>query len=97
MERRKTVRIGETLTFFWKENPELYHKMLEARILRLWGELFGPTIAQYTTQVYIKNRTLHVSMSSSVVRNEMASMRKRIVQTLNQHAGSDVIDDVMIR
>ena len=97
MERRKTVRISDALHLFWRENPALYHKMLEARVQRLWGELFGPTIAQYTTNVYVKNRTLHVSMSSSVVRNEMASMRKRIVKTLNHHAGSDVIDDVMIR
>jgi hypothetical protein len=97
MERRKTERISDTLHLFWRENPELYHKMLEARVQRLWGELFGPTIKQYTTNLYVKNRTLHVSMSSSVARNEMASMRKRIVKTLNQHAGSDVIDDVMIR
>ena len=97
MERRKTVRIGETLQLFWRENPELYHQMLEARVQRLWGELFDPNITQYTTKVYVKNRTLHVFMSSSVARNEMASMRKRIVKTLNQHAGSDVIDDVMIR
>ncbi|MDR2914793.1 MAG: DUF721 domain-containing protein [Tannerella sp.] len=97
MIRRKTVRLGETLHFFWRENPELYHKMLEARVQRLWGELFGPSIARYTTNVYVKNRILYVSMTSSVVRSEMLSMRKRLVITLNEHAGSDVIDDVMIR
>ena len=97
MERRKTMRLADTLHLFWRNNPELYHKMLEARVQRLWGELFGPTIAQYTTNVYVKNRTLYVSMSSSVARNEMASIRKRLVATLNEHAGSSVIDDVMIR
>jgi len=97
MERRKTVRLGDTLHLFWRENPELYHKMLEARIQRLWSELFGPIIAQYTRNVYVKNRTLYVSMSSSVARNEMISMRKRLVATLNKHAGANVIDEVMIR
>jgi hypothetical protein len=97
MIRRKTVRLSETLRLFWKDNPELYHKMLEARVQRLWGELFGPSIAQYTTNIYVKNRILYVSMTSSVVRSELTAMRKRIVITLNKHAGSDVIDDVMIR
>ena len=97
MERRKTVRIGETLQLFWRENPELYHQMLEARVQRLWGELFDPNLTQYTTKVYVKNRTLYVSMSSSVARNELAAIRKHIVRKLNHHAGSDVIDDVMIR
>jgi predicted nucleic acid-binding Zn ribbon protein len=85
------------MRLFWKDHPELYHKMLEARIQRLWGELFGPSIASYTTNVYVKNRVLYVSMTSSVVRSEMLSMRKRLVVALNEHAGSDVIDDVMIR
>ena len=97
MIRRKTVRLRETLRFFWQENPELYHKMLEARVQRLWGELFGPSIAKYTTNIYVKNRVLYVFMSSSVVRSEMLAMRKRLVVTLNEHAGSNVIDDVMIR
>jgi predicted nucleic acid-binding Zn ribbon protein len=97
MIRRKTVRLSETLRLFWRDNPELYHKMLEARVLRLWGELLGPSIARYTTNAYVKNRVLYVSMASSVVRNELISMRKRLVIMLNEHAGSDVIDDVMIR
>ena len=94
MERRQTEKIGNVMQTFWKDNPELYHKMMEARVVRLWGELFGPSIAQYTTNVYVKNRTLHVSMSSSVARNEMAYMRKRLVKTLNKNAGGDVIDEV---
>lgn len=82
---------------FWNENPEIFHKMMEARVMRLWGELFGPSIAQYTTSLYVRNRTLYVSMSSSVVRNELISMRKRLVTTLNKHAGADVINNVVIR
>ena len=97
MIRRKSMRLGETLRLFWADNPELYHKMLEARIQRLWGELFGVTVAQSTSNVYVKNRVLYVFMTSSVVRSEMLSMRKRLVKALNEHAGSDVIDDVMIR
>jgi len=95
MERRQTEKIGKVMQAFWKDNPELYHRMMEARVVRLWGELFGPAIAQYTTNVYVKNRTLYISMSSSVARNEMASMRKRLVKALNKHAGGDVIDEVV--
>ena len=96
MERRQTEHIGKVMQAFWRENPELYHHMMEARVVRLWGELFGPNIARYTTNVYVKNRTLNVTMSSSVARNEMASMRKRLVKALNKNAGADVIDEVII-
>lgn len=97
MQRRKTERLGSALRSFWANNPELYHKMLEARVQRLWGELFGPIVTKATSSVYVKNRVLYVFMTSSVVRSEMSSMRKRLVKALNEHAGSDVIDDIMIR
>ena len=97
MERKKAVQLRDVIQNFWSENPELYHKMMEARVQRLWGELFGPPIARYTTNIYVKNRVLHVSMSSSVARNEMMSKRKHLVTKLNKHAGASVIDDVMIR
>lgn len=97
MVRRNTVRINEMLRLFWQDRPELYHQMLEHRVARLWGELFGPTIAAYTTNTCVKNRILYVSMTSSVMRAEMLSMRKRLVKKLNAEAGSDVIDDVVIR
>jgi len=97
MDRRKTERLGDTLRLFWKDHPDMYHQMMEARVQRLWGELLGPTIARYTTHVCVKNRTLYVSIASSVVRSELITMRKRLVTTLNEHAGGDVIDDVMIR
>ena len=97
MIRRKSEQLRETLRLFWRDNPELYHKMLEARVIRLWSELFGLTVAEATSNVYIKNRVLYVFMTSSVIRSEMLSMRKRLVATLNKHAGSDVIDDIIIR
>ena len=97
MQRRNCERISEVLRCFWADNPELYHRMLEERVKRLWGELFGPTVAQYTRNVYIKNRTLYVSMTSSVIRSELVSMRQRLVKALNENAQSDVIDDVVIR
>jgi len=85
------------MKYFWRDNPELYHNMLEARIERLWKEELGPMVAQYTTNVYVKNRVLYVSISSSVYRSELLSMRKRLVRELNKKAEADVIDDVMIR
>jgi predicted nucleic acid-binding Zn ribbon protein len=97
MKRRNASKINATMHQFWKDNPELYHKMLEARVIRLWSEVVGHTIDQYTTNIFIKNRVLNVSLSSSVARGEILSMRKRIVELLNQKAASDVIDDLFVR
>jgi hypothetical protein len=97
MIRRNTAKLSDILRLYWKDNPEIYHQMMEARVCRLWGEVLGQTITQCTSNTYIKNRTLYVSMTSSVIRSELMAIRKKLVTTLNNNAGSDVIDEIVIR
>jgi hypothetical protein len=97
MIRRNTAKLSDVLRLFWKDNPEIYHQMMEARVCRLWGELLGRKIMHYTSSTYIKNRVLYVSMTSSVIRSELIANRKRLVVTLNNNAGSNVIDEIVIR
>jgi len=95
MQRQNALKINDLMRFFWRDNPDVYHRMLEARVERLWSE--DSRVAQYTTNVFIKSQVLHVSVSSSVLRSELLSMRKKLVRSLNERAGAEVIVDIMIR
>jgi len=97
MKRKNAQTIGEVFRDYFQENRELYEKMLEIRIQRAWGEVLGPMIMQYTRTVYVKNRILYVSLSSSVLRSELTLCRERLVKSLNEYAGSSVINDIVIR
>ena len=97
MKRRNTQAISEVLKNFFEDNAELYEKMLEIRIQRGWGEILGPMIRQYTRNMYIKNHVLYVSLTSSVLRNELTLNREKLIKSLNEYAGSDVIRDIVIR
>ena len=97
MLRRNTAKLSDILRLYWKDNPEIYHQMMEARVCRLWGELLGKTVMQYTSNTYIKNRVLFVSLTSSVVRSELIAIRKQLVIKLNDNAGANIIDDIVIR
>ena len=52
MQRRNTQTLGEVLRDFFEDNTELYEKMMEIRVQRAWGEVLGPTIMQYTRNIY---------------------------------------------
>lgn len=97
MKRKNAQTIGEVIQDYFQENNELYEKMLEIRIQRAWGEVLGPMIMQYTRTVYVKNHILYVSFSSSVLRSELTLCRERLVKSLNEYAGSTVINDIVIR
>jgi hypothetical protein len=50
-----------------------------------------------TKSIYVKDRKLFVKIHSSVMRNELTMIKPDIIRRLNETAGSEVIDDVIIR
>lgn len=97
MRRRNTQTIGDVIKEFFDDNSELRERMLQIRLQRGWGEVLGPMIQQYTRNLYIKNHILYVSLTSSVLRSELMLSREKLIKSLNDYAGSTVINDIVIR
>ena len=97
MRRKNAQAIGEVLKDFFDDNTDLHRRILEIRIKRGWGELLGPMIQQYTRSIYIKNGVLYVSLTSSVLRNELILSRQKLIKSLNDYARGIAIHDIVIR
>ncbi|MDR1879692.1 MAG: DUF721 domain-containing protein [Tannerellaceae bacterium] len=97
MKRKNTQSMAEVLQDFFDDNALLYGKILEDRVQRGWEDVLGPTIMRYTQNLYVKNQVLYVSLSSSVLRNELTLCRERLVKSLNEYAGANVINAIIIR
>lgn len=69
-------------------------KMLELQVVNAWPELMGGAIAHRTTQIYIKNKTLFLTIDSSVMREELLIGKSIIIQRINQYAKREIITDV---
>ena len=68
--------------------------LLQKRLIDSWQEVAGEMIAGYTENVYIRNQTLYVKLSSPALRADLSMMRKEMVRRLNAHVGSQVIADI---
>lgn len=97
MRRQNAQTIGDLLRDFWKENAAQYEKILQIRVQRGWTELLGPMIGQYTRNLYVKNHILYVSLTSSVLRNELLMSRENLIKSLNKYAGYPILKDIVIR
>ncbi|RZK18350.1 MAG: DUF721 domain-containing protein [Pedobacter sp.] len=73
----------------------LRRKFDETSILAIWPEIMGTAIANRTTQIYIHDKKLFIRIESSVIKNELVMVRQGIIQKLNQHAGSEVITEMV--
>lgn len=96
MRRTQTKTIGEILEEFFKR-PYVAAKIAEGRLPEYWREIVGEYVAQHTREVRLDNHILYVSVSSSVVRNELFFRRDELKALLNQRAGINLINALIIR
>lgn len=69
-------------------------KMKEMDVLNGWKDMMGVAVANRTESLYIRNKVLHVKMSSSVMRDELAHGKQIILLRVNEYAGCNIINDV---
>ncbi|QIK53221.1 DUF721 domain-containing protein [Dysgonomonas sp. HDW5A] len=97
MRKRNTESLGEVLKQFFEENQFFKRKLAESRVISGWAKTLGPVIASYTTNVYLRNNILYVSLTSSVLRSELMMCKEKLITNLNTHAGLNVVKDIVFR
>jgi predicted nucleic acid-binding Zn ribbon protein len=96
MERKEVRRMDSLLQQFVKANG-LERGLAEYRLIKSWKDLLGISVAKKTKSLRIQNRKLYVTLHSSVARNELSMIKDSLIPKLNEAAGMDVIDDVVLR
>lgn len=97
MKRVNAQSIGDILREFFTQNPEIGRRLDEVRLVHAWREVLGPGVSQATREAYVRGATLHVVLDSAVLRSELMMWRDRLVRTLNERVGTDVIREIRFR
>lgn len=64
------------------------------RLIEAWAAVMGQGIAKYTGNIYIKNQTLYVQITSPVLKSDLMMGRASLVRRLNEHVGAQVITSI---
>jgi predicted nucleic acid-binding Zn ribbon protein len=96
MRKSQIQSVSEIISALMKQNG-YDEKLDEVRVIKSWEEVLGKTVARYTKSLYIKDKTLFVSLSSSVVRNEIMLIRDDLIKRLNENAGRQVIEKILLK
>lgn len=67
------------------------------KVAALWAELMGSGVQAYTTSVKLAGDTLHVSLTSSVLREELNYGKDNIIVMLNEGLEKDCITKLVLR
>lgn len=85
---------------------DVFNEMIEATGMReklqqhsieaVWPRVVGDHINSFTGRRFVKDRVFHVYIVSAPLKEQLSYMRDALVKSLNEAAGADVIDAVVI-
>ncbi|PJB13508.1 MAG: DUF721 domain-containing protein [Flavobacteriales bacterium CG_4_9_14_3_um_filter_40_17] len=90
------ISISEGIQDFVRAN-HLEQGFDRIRIREVWNRLMGKPIEAYTTDVQLRGETLIVSLSSSVLREELSYGKNKIIQMINEEFGKKMIEKLVLK
>lgn len=98
MAKRKdnNLNMGEALQEFIQKN-RLQKGMDKVDVRSAWANLMGNGVSNYTTAIELRGDTLFVSLSSSVLREELGLGKSKIITMLNEELGRDLVQKLVLR
>lgn len=85
--------LGEAIES-WINQLKNKDQFYQGKVLSLWDTIVGPVIARETEHLYIRNKVLFVKLKSQALKHELEYARKKLVKSINEEAGRDVIKDI---
>lgn len=78
------------------ETYNLKERYLETSVGIHWEEIAGKAIANRTLEVYIKQKKLHLQLSSPILKQEILLSKKKLILLVNEKMGGEVIKDIVL-
>lgn len=79
------------------ETNRLEKGLNKVNVKDAWIKLMGNGVNNYTTAINLEGETLHVSLSSSTLREELGYGKQKIITMLNEELGKDIIKKLILR
>ena len=97
MAKEKNLHsLSEALNAFIKDN-KLQKGIDKVMVREAWEKIMDNGVNNYTTSVELRNNTLFVSLSSSVLREELSHGKSKIIDMLNEELNKDLVKNIVLR
>ena len=92
----ENIKIDRLIKSYIKEN-NLEDRLENIEVNNLWHETMKNGVANYTTDLNLKNGTLYIKLKSSALREELSYGKEKIIKLLNEKLKKDLIKKIVLR
>jgi len=89
-------RIGDAIRQFLNQS-RIKGDIQAMQIEDVWEKVMGKTIARYTDNLKVINKTLFISTNVAPLKQELIYQKEKIKLRVNEALGEKVIEDVVIQ
>ncbi len=95
--RNKNIRTVKEIIQSYIEDVDPDKQLVKAKIINLWNETMGETIAKRTKKIYIIKKTLFVYLDSAIVKSELYYMRQAILEKISAKFGKNIVEKIIFK
>lgn len=88
--------MGDAIRAYLKA-MKLEKPLKERELVYSWETLLGKTVARATKDIRIRDGILQVTLTSSVIRNELHMLKDEIIRKLNEAAGEELVREMELK
>ena len=96
MRKNQTQKIADIISALIKKNG-IEDRLAEVRIKHAWEKLLGKTVTRYTKSIFLKNNILYITLTSSIVKNEIMLMRDDLIRKINEYEGNEIVKKIVLK
>ena len=89
--------IKELIESVLHDDSKLNKGFTDAQIVNAWKKSVGEYVAQHTDKLFVRNQTLYVNVSNSILRQELHYKRSQICYTINGLLKKQVIKEIVLK
>lgn len=91
------MSFGDAMHSFLNKSNRIKRGVQAHQITEVWESLMGKTIARYTDQLQIVNKTLFITTAVAPLRQELNFQKDTIIKRVNELLGENSIAEVVVR
>ncbi len=93
-KRNNQIKLGDALKELM-DTYKLNNKMNEVRLYEAWDTVLGKTIANHTVSKQLIDGKLLIRLDSAALRNELAYAKSKLIKSLNDALGTEMVKEIM--